>query len=101
MRGLLVDLSPVQKGEEVRRETKFLVLMAAIVAIAYVLIAPIPEMDATEFRQVALVVVINAVSDSLFHKIVTPIFVARCRTGDSPLLKDASDILAVLCVRTC
>lgn len=98
---MLVELSPVQKDEAVRRETKFLVLMAAIVAIAYVLIAPIPEMDATEFRQVALVVVVSAVSASLFRKALSRIFPAPRNMGESLLLKKAPDILTVLCVRTC
>ena len=98
---MLVELSPVQKGEAVRRETKFLVLIAAIVAIAYVLIAPIPEMDATEFRQIALVVVISAASGSVLRKTHSSIFAVQRRIGESPLLKEAPDILAVLCVRTC
>ena len=91
----------MEKGEAVRRETKFLVLMAAIVAIAYVLIAPIPEMDATEFRQIALVVVFSAPSGSLFRKALVPLVAVQRRIGESPLLKEAPDILAVLCVRTC
>lgn len=91
----------MQKGEVVRRETKFLVLMVAIVAILYVLISPIPEMDATEFRQIALVALISVVSSALFRRILAPIFPAHRRMGASPLLKDAPDILAVLCVRTC
>lgn len=98
---MLVELSPVQKGEVVRRETKFLVLMVAIIAILYVLISPIPEMDATEFRQIALVVIVIAASGSLFRKILVPIIAVQRRIGESPLPKEAPDILAVLCVRTC
>jgi hypothetical protein len=103
---ILLNLPRVLGVKDVSRRTKLLVLAAAIAAILYVLISPLPEMDATERNGIVIIVILAQVAFLTAAKLATDTersavsTVRRC-CYKSPILPEIPDILAVLCVRTC
>jgi len=103
---ILVNLPRVLGVKGVSRHTKLLVLAAAIAAILYVLISPLPEMDATERNGIVILVILALVSFPPGAKLTTDtercaVSTARRCCYKSPIFQEIPDILAVLCVRTC
>jgi len=79
------------------RNAKLLILAVGILAILYVLISPLPEMDAVELSGAALAVLAMLV-------IGTPLVVVATRVRwiePSLFPKENHDLLSALCVRKC
>ena len=77
--------------------TKLLILVAAIAAMLYVLISPIPEMDATAHCKV-----IAIAFPSVVVALLAPLMLAATHDlGESSPVKDTPELLAILCVRNC
>jgi len=77
--------------------TKLLILVAAIAAILYVLISPLPEMDATHHCRVIAIAFPTAVVAHLAPLVLAAIH----EIGESSPAKDTPELLAILCVRHC
>lgn len=78
------------------RKARLLIIVAVIAAILFILISPLPEMNATSLHRLAAVILITIV---LAHLSAT-LFLAAPHIGESTA-KDSPDLLAVLCVRHC
>ena len=77
--------------------TKLVILVAAIAAILYVLISPLPEMDATSHCRVIAIAFPTAVVAHLAPLVLG----ATHETGQCSPVKDTPELLAILCVRNC
>lgn len=86
---------------DMRRDTKFLVLVAAIAAILYVLISPLPEPDAVELAGVVTITLLVAFSDPKTSRVLAPNPASRSAADHLSVLKGVPDLLTILCVRHC
>lgn len=87
--------------KEMRRDTKFLVLAAAIAAILYVLISPLPEQDAVELAGVVTITLLVSFSDPKTSRVLTPNPASRSAANNLSVFKGVPDLLTILCVRHC
>lgn len=86
---------------DMRRDTKFLVLVAAIAAILYVLISPLPEPDAVELAGVVTITLLVAFSDPKTSRVLAPNPASRSAANQLLVSKGVPDLLTILCVRHC
>lgn len=87
--------------KEMRRDTKFLVLAAAIAAILYVLISPLPEQDAVELVGVVTITLLVAFSDPKPSRVLAPNPASRSAANNLSVFKGVPDLLTIFCVRHC
>jgi hypothetical protein len=84
----------------VSRRSKSIVLAAVIAAIVFVLISPLPELDASRPRKLESIAFICSLAT---HGLlpVNPAGVEVGRAGAAPISKEVPDVLAILCCRHC
>jgi hypothetical protein len=83
----------------VSRRSKSIVLAAVIAAILFVLISPLPEVDASRPRKPESVTFIRSFAHVLLP--VNSAGVEVARAGAAPTSKEVPDVLAILCCRHC
>jgi hypothetical protein len=77
---------------------KSIIIAAVIAAILYILISPIPEMDATTHCRV---VVVTAFPGAVVAHLSSQSLIEAHRVGQLRTVKDIPELLTVLCVRNC
>lgn len=82
------------------RRSKSIVLAAVIAAIVFVLISPLPELDASRPRKLeSIAFICSFATHGLLA--VNPAGVEVGRAGAAPISKEVPDVLAILCCRHC
>lgn len=79
------------------RKAKSMVLAAVIAAILFVLISPLPEMDATALRRVVVI----AVTPVVIAQVAIVLLAGVQERPEPGTAINVPDLLAILCIRHC